>query len=1376
MRNGRQINRKTWSGVFRFQTILMLFILSMSTHVFSQTVISSLSELKSHLGDSGGNFKMTPGTYYFNKSNTGPGKLFGDESILMFTGSNNTFDFTGVKFEFHNDALSEFSDWVVEFWPVGDNNIYLNLTMEDIGMETPGRGAEAIHLDGADNRIEGFHITVRGSNPYGYGDIFGKGGGSVIGHQKHPGVLVRGERNHLLNDTVIMRAYGHGIFMQGSQDALIEGCYVEGELRTVGEVLEEKGTNSAADNVDFLTVWGYYLTELQHDYRFSLQEDGIRCYTTGTNYGDTESRSTTGTQIKNCTVVKMRSGVTIGWDYTNKVVENCKVLACETGYWFGSKTVATGCSGDASVGPLISEDVSRSNSTIELTLLDNYVEKIGNTPYIYYAGNDHNLTLYDGTTCFNSDIVLQVGGKRQAHRWLEGSGEEPLNKSATNLTFTNNTKYPVVLESNASNNTIYSCGTVTNKGTGNSITQLTDCSYTITCSNTADNLQAECYDDMSGIQVEDIGDKNERAVGNIEAADWISFNNIDLTNIVSVQAIAGTDKDGGSIEIREGSFDGNLLGTLPVSNTGSFSTYQESFGNLDLTVDGLVDIYFVFTGGSGYLFNLDKISFIKDSCSEASYDAFLPISAEDFCTSSGIVVEDRSALNQVVSDLSDGDYLRFSNVHFGNEEIYNAVRIFASSDSEGGTIEVRSGSVDGALLMTVNIAGTGSWDEYKTFIGNAASDITGTHDIYLVFKGTGDQLMKVDNFYFLNDQCAGRSYEAYSQIEAEDFCEMNGVEILGGSYLGNIQDGDWIRFSNVNFTSIAPLSVKLNIASVSGGYMNVMLDDPRGGTLVATITAPGTGGWTSWKDFLLAMNQEVTGIHDVYIYFGGGTNLNWIQFTDIFVKGQTNPYERFEAEINDGEKGTVASSTTDVDGINELGNLEDGDYIMFSALNLGDADSIYARVASAVDGGIIEVRTGSANGKIISFIDVPNTGSSDTWQTVSTKLDNVEGENDVYFVFRGEGSDLFKLNWLQFTRYGNSFPRLEAEDNDSSYGNFLTGATTDAEDDGLGSILRFTYPGNWVQFADVNLTGAKSVNARYCTSYKDAFIEVRIDAPDGELIGNIELGNTGSFSDWGTASGSISSVSGVHDVYFVYQTETSSVVCGSNWFQFSGLSLPETIDPTLRIEAEDYDRASGTIPTATSDVDGESELGSIKPGDWILFKNIDLTDLKSIDVRIANPNDGSRIELWTGSYTGSLLAYIKLPNTGSSTNWQTVNANLYSGIVGKQNVYVVFKGSASDNLLNINWLQFKGESSGLAPNRLGQDIQIYPNPLDDYMKIKNANGSRVKVFNITGVQYASGFIDSDEFYMNTNQLSTGIYKVIIIDKNGYSYSFKVVKL
>lgn len=98
--------------------------------------------------------------------------------------------------------------------------------------------------------------------------IFLVRGGSVIGHNKHSGILIVGESITLKDTRLLMRSYGHGIFMQGALDTVIDGCHVEGELSTVSAVLAEEGTGSPADNVDFLTVWGFNLKDLDSNYRF----------------------------------------------------------------------------------------------------------------------------------------------------------------------------------------------------------------------------------------------------------------------------------------------------------------------------------------------------------------------------------------------------------------------------------------------------------------------------------------------------------------------------------------------------------------------------------------------------------------------------------------------------------------------------------------------------------------------------------------------------------------------------------------------------------------------------------------------------------------------------------------------------------------------------------------------------------------------------------------------------------------------------------------------------------------------------------------------------------------------------------------------------
>ncbi|WP_339884892.1 hypothetical protein [Polaribacter vadi] len=63
--------------------------------------------------------------------------------------------------------------------------------MVDIGIDASRFRTRTIHLDGINNKIEGFDITVQGAYPYGYGDLFGKVGGSVIGHRKNSIYILR---------------------------------------------------------------------------------------------------------------------------------------------------------------------------------------------------------------------------------------------------------------------------------------------------------------------------------------------------------------------------------------------------------------------------------------------------------------------------------------------------------------------------------------------------------------------------------------------------------------------------------------------------------------------------------------------------------------------------------------------------------------------------------------------------------------------------------------------------------------------------------------------------------------------------------------------------------------------------------------------------------------------------------------------------------------------------------------------------------------------------------------------------------------------------------------------------------------------------------
>ena len=254
---------------------LKLFYLFLSLFVTSAgaktVLVKSLAELAPYLDDDKVDVRLAAGTYWIKEKDLKKDYLQKEtnivgrksRSLLLFEGNGSTYDFTGVTIKVETAVFKAAgrNHKVYEVHTVGNDNVIKNLTLEDVGEigDNPAKGANSIVMDGKGNRIEGFNVSITGSFPYGYGDIFGKGGGPVISHRKHSACLVRGDSNHVKGCKFKQTSYGHCIYFQAANDPFIEDCYIEGELRTTDEVLAEKGTDSPADKVDFKTVWGHEL-------------------------------------------------------------------------------------------------------------------------------------------------------------------------------------------------------------------------------------------------------------------------------------------------------------------------------------------------------------------------------------------------------------------------------------------------------------------------------------------------------------------------------------------------------------------------------------------------------------------------------------------------------------------------------------------------------------------------------------------------------------------------------------------------------------------------------------------------------------------------------------------------------------------------------------------------------------------------------------------------------------------------------------------------------------------------------------------------------------------------------------------------------------
>ncbi|SDZ25240.1 PKD domain-containing protein [Micromonospora pattaloongensis] len=141
--------------------------------------------------------------------------------------------------------------------------------------------------------------------------------------------------------------------------------------------------------------------------------------------------------------------------------------------------------------------------------------------------------------------------------------------------------------------------------------------------------------------------------------------------------------------------------------------------------------------------------------------------------------------------------------------------------------------------------------------------------------------------------------------------------------------------------------------------------------------------------------------------------------------GQTSIQTRQQqAEFARVKQGVTVAATNDTGGGQHLTGIDNGDYIAFDPINLGDADSITFRYAggSAATAGtpraIVEVRVGAPDGQLVTTATINATAGTNAWASQSVPVNHPVGAQKVYLVFKpvtgGPTTGFFNLNWVEF--------------------------------------------------------------------------------------------------------------------------------------------------------------------------------------------------------------------------------------------------------------------------------------------------------------------------------------------------------------------------
>ncbi|GAA1016589.1 glycosyl hydrolase [Acrocarpospora pleiomorpha] len=371
--------------------------------------------------------------------------------------------------------------------------------------------------------------------------------------------------------------------------------------------------------------------------------------------------------------------------------------------------------------------------------------------------------------------------------------------------------------------------------------------------------QAEHFGAQNGVQTATHAPaEGGTTVGFVDNNDWISFTPYNISNATSITARVSSGGVGGTLEVRSGSATGTLHGTATVAPTGGWDTFADVNANLSNLPSGATTLFLVFKGvtGQGNLFDLDAFTFNTGTTPPAG-----TIEGEAFTSQSGVQTAGHAGASggQTLGYIDNGDWAGYSNVTTVGGTGFTA-RI--SSGGPGGTITIRSGSQTGAILGTVAVPNTGSFDTFANV--STTLNGAGTGPLFLTFSGGAGALFDIDTFSIAR----GSS----TTIEGEAWSAQSGVTnathapASGGLTAGHIENGDWTAYSQMNTSGAKSAGVRFSSAG-SGGTVQIR-SGSQTGTLLGSITLPNTGGWETFQNASTNLTGNVSGT--LYLVFVGG--------------------------------------------------------------------------------------------------------------------------------------------------------------------------------------------------------------------------------------------------------------------------------------------------------------------------------------------------------------------------------------------------------------------------------------------------------------------------------------------------------------------------
>lgn len=154
---------------------------------------------------------------------------------------------------------------------------------------------------------------------------------------------------------------------------------------------------------------------------------------------------------------------------------------------------------------------------------------------------------------------------------------------------------------------------------------------------------------------------------------------------------------------------------------------------------------------------------------------------------------------------------------------------------------------------------------------------------------------------------------------------------------------------------------------------------------------------------------------------------------------------------------------------------------------------------------------------------------------------------------------------------------------------------------------------------------------------------------------------------------------------------------------YEGISQLHEMNPYERIDAETIAWNAGVKAEVCSEPgklfsDYNMSLTNLQESDWTSVSQLNFGEngAKTFEVYAASEK-GGKIEVRLDSPDGTLIGTAEVPATGSDKTYQLVSCDV-DNVTGTQNVFLVFRGADSENIMNVDYYQFTEKESAPADN------------------------------------------------------------------------------